>query len=138
MFYEAHEEWHIIARLLTERLAFSYSFLQMILGSLIPLVVLGFVSLKKMPDMLRNKLGLICSVLILIQVLAMRWNVIVGGQLFSKSLRGLTSYAPTLLGREGLLMAFVLFAGPFVTIYVFNLILPVFEKKGPDAAQADG
>jgi predicted membrane protein len=68
-------------------------------------------------------------VLILVQVLAMRWNVIVGGQLFSKSLRGLTSYTPTILGREGLLVALVLFMMPFVVMYVFNLILPLFNKE---------
>ncbi len=129
MFYEAHEEWHIIARMLTQKLGFSYIFLQMAVCSVIPLVLLGFVSLKKMSEITRNKLGLICSVLILIQVLAMRWNVVIGGQLFSKSLRGLTSYSPTFLGREGLLIALILFALPFVTMYIFNLILPVFDKQ---------
>ena len=58
--------------------------------------------------------------------------MIVGGQLFSKSLRGLTSYTPTILGREGLLIALVLFLMPFVVMYVFNLILPMFDKD-PEA-----
>jgi len=129
MAYEAHEEWHIIAQLLTGKLGFSYIVLQMVICSLIPLVVLGFVSLKKMSDMTRNRLGLICSALILIQVLAMRWNVVIGGQLFSKSLRGLTSYSPTFLGREGLLVAFILLALPFVTMYIFNLLLPLWENE---------
>ena len=84
-----------------------------------------------MEDLTRNKLGIICSVLILIQVLAMRWNVVIGGQLFSKSLRGLTSYAPTFLGKEGLIIAFILFVMPFVVMYIFNLILPVWEKETP-------
>jgi len=88
-----------------------------------------------MQDTTRIKLGLMCSVLILVQVLAMRWNVIVGGQLFSKSLRGLTSYTPTILGREGLLVALVLFAMPFVVMYVFNLILPLFNKDAETEQQ---
>lgn len=131
MLYEAHEEWHIISQMITQKLGFSYIFLQMIICSAIPLVLLGFVSLKKMEDLTRNKLGIICSVLILIQVLAMRWNVVIGGQLFSKSLRGLTSYAPTVLGKEGLIIAFILFVMPFVVMYIFNLILPVWEKETP-------
>jgi Ni/Fe-hydrogenase subunit HybB-like protein len=129
MFYEAHEEWHIISRLLTERLGFSYIALQMGICSVIPFIVLGFVSLKKMKDSTRNMLGLVCSFLILIQVLAMRWNVVIGGQLFSKSLRGLTEYSPSLLGREGILVAVILFLMPFATMYVFNLIVPFWDKE---------
>jgi len=127
--YESHEEWHIVSRMLSERLRFSFYILQLGICSVIPLIVLGFVVLKKMPDTIRIRLGLICSALILVQVLAMRWNVIVGGQLFSKSLRGLTSYTPGILGREGLLIALVLFVMPFVVMYVFNLILPLFNKE---------
>jgi len=133
--YEAHEEWHIVSQMLSARLGFSFYILQMGICSLIPLIVLGFVVLKKMQDTTRIKLGLMCSVLILVQVLAMRWNVIVGGQLFSKSLRGLTSYTPAILGREGLLVALVLFAMPFVVMYVFNLILPLFNKDAETEQQ---
>ncbi len=136
LLYEAHEEWHIISRMLTEKLWFSYGFLQMGVCSIVPLVVLGFVALKKMDVKLRNNLGLICSALILIQVLAMRWNVVIGGQLFSKSLRGLTSYVPTVLGREGLLVALVLFAMPFLVMYVFNLLLPIFDDKPAEQEQS--
>ena len=102
--------------------------IQMGICSIIPLVLLGMVSLMKMKDEMRNLLGLISSALILIQVLAMRWNVVVGGQLFSKSLRGLTSYNMEFLGREGLLIGLILLALPFVTMYIFNLILPVLAK----------
>lgn len=133
MIYAQSQSYPIIARLTGEKLLFSYEILQLAICSAVPLVVLGFVSLKSMSDTMRNRLGLICSALILIQVLAMRWNVVIGGQLFSKSLRGLTSYAPTFLGREGILVAFVLFAMPFVVMYLFNLILPLFENKGEEA-----
>ncbi|MCP4717555.1 MAG: polysulfide reductase NrfD [Deltaproteobacteria bacterium] len=129
--YEAHEEWHIISQLITDKLGFSYIVLQMLICSLIPLVLLGFVSLKKMSDQMRTRLGLACSILALVQVLAMRWNVIVGGQLFSKSLRGFTSYTPTFLGREGLIIALILFAMPFVTMYIFNLLLPLWNNDAP-------
>jgi Ni/Fe-hydrogenase subunit HybB-like protein len=136
MLYESHEEWHIISQMLTQKLGFSYIFLQMAVCSVIPFIVLGFVTLKKMKDSTRNTLGIICSVMILVQVLAMRWNVIIGGQLFSKSLRGLTSYAPTFLGREGLLVAIVLFSAPFIVMYIFNLILPFWDKVEVKAEDA--
>ena len=41
-------------------------------------------------------------VLVEIGIFSIRWNVVVGGQLFSKSLRGLTGYKMELLGQEGL------------------------------------
>ena len=127
--YEGHEEWHIVSRMLSQRLGFSFYVLQIGICSIIPLIVLSFVVLKKMRDSISIRLGLTCAFLILVQVLAMRWNVIIGGQLFSKSLRGLTSYTPTILGREGLLLALILFMLPFVVMYVFNLILPLFERE---------
>jgi len=136
MLYESHEEWHIISQMLTQKLGFSYIFLQMSVCSVIPFIMLGFVVLKKMKNSTRNTLGIICSVMILVQVLAMRWNVVIGGQLFSKSLRGLTSYTPTVLGREGLLVALVLLAAPFVTMYIFNLILPLWDKTDAKAEEA--
>ena len=80
-------------------------------------------------------MGLIGSVLILIQVLAMRWNVVIGGQLFSKSLRGFTTYTPTLLGKEGLVVALILFVLPFFTIYAFNLLLPLWQKEATNNQQ---
>jgi Ni/Fe-hydrogenase subunit HybB-like protein len=136
--YESLEDWHILSLLLTQRLAFSYTFLQMGLCAIVPLVLLGWVSLSStMQTATRNNLGLLCSVLILVQVFAMRWNVVVGGQLFSKSMRGLTSYMPTVLGREGVLAALVLFAMPFVVMYVFNRVLPVFDTAPARDKPAD-
>jgi hypothetical protein len=43
-------------------------------------------------------------VTILSGVLAMRWNVVIGGQMFSKSLRGLMSYKMEFSGLEGWFM----------------------------------
>ena len=38
----------------------------------------------------------------------MRWNVVIGGQLFSKSLRGVMSYKMEFAGMEGWFMGVVL------------------------------
>ncbi len=38
MLYESHEEWHIISQMLTQKLGFSYIFLQMAVCSVIPLL----------------------------------------------------------------------------------------------------
>jgi Ni/Fe-hydrogenase subunit HybB-like protein len=129
MGYEGEESWSAISQLIGGRLQFSYVVLQLIVCSTIPMVMLGIVSLWKLKESTRNMLGIISSVLLLIQVLAMRWNVVIGGQLFSKSLRGFTSYMPGFFGGEGLLVALILFAMPFVTMYIINLLLPYWEKE---------
>jgi len=48
----------------------------------------------------------------------MRWNVVIGGQLFSKSLRGVMSYKMEFAGLEGWFMGGVLLALPFITLTV--------------------
>ena len=48
---------------------------------------------------------LIVSVMVLIGVYSMRWNVVIGGQLFSKSFSGFTSFKVGLIGLDGTLMA---------------------------------
>jgi Ni/Fe-hydrogenase subunit HybB-like protein len=129
MAYEGEESWAAISQLIGVKLQFSYVVIQFVVCSTIPLVMLGIVSLWKLKESTRNMLGIISSVLLLVQVFAMRWNVVIGGQLFSKSLRGFTSYMPSFLGREGLLVALILFAMPFVTMYIINRILPYWEKE---------
>jgi predicted membrane protein len=75
----------------------------------------------------------VSSIFIMIGVLAMRWNVVIGGQLFSKSLRGFMSYKMEFAGLEGWFMGAVLLALPFVVLTVLiKLFLP--EAPPPDAS----
>ena len=47
----------------------------------------------------------------------MRWNVVIGGQMFSKSMRGFReTYVPELFEKEGILAAVVIFVIPFVLL----------------------
>ena len=137
MGYEGEESWGIIAQLLTEKLRFSFIWVQCLIGSLIPLILLGIISLRKLKDNTVIMFASISSFLILIQVFAMRWNVVIGGQLFSKGLRGFTSYVPEFLGREGILVALILFALPFVTLYIMGLIFPLFkDEEGAEVSES--
>ena len=52
----------------------------------------------------------------LIGILAMRWNVVIGGQLFSKSFLGYTTYKMGFATREGLLPAILIMMLPFVIL----------------------
>jgi formate-dependent nitrite reductase membrane component NrfD len=129
--YEKNEACLVIAPLLGSKLAFSFIGVQLIFGSLIPILLLAIVVLMRpyLTDPLRNTISFLASVVLLIQVFAMRWNVVIGGQIFSKSMRGFReSYVPELFGREGIAMAALILLIPFVFLAVFNRFLPLYEK----------
>ena len=130
MGYMAQEPWGIISVLLSEKLWFSYNWLQVYIGACIPLVLLGIVVLRPLKDSTKITLAALSSFLILVQVFAMRWNVVIGGQLFSKSLRGFSDYNLPFFGKEGLLVSLILFSLPFITFYICSLILPIFKNEG--------
>ena len=68
------------------------------------------------------------STLISFGIFSTRWNVVIGGQLFSKSLRGFTTFKLGLAGQEGWLMSLALVLLPFVVLGILVwLFLP--EEK---------
>jgi predicted membrane protein len=67
----------------------------------------------------------------------MRWNVVIGGQMFSKSMRGYReTYVPGMFEKEGILAAILIFLIPFVLLVIFNKVLPVFDDEGDGEAAA--
>ncbi len=54
--------------------------------------------------------------------------MVIGGQLFSKSLRGLTVYKLELFGLEGLLATIGLLVLPFVILWVLIKVLPPWPE----------
>ncbi len=128
MLYEAEESWAIVSELINQKIGFSYLGIQFILGSIVPLLVLGGAELGKIATREKTSLRVVSSSLVLVGVFAMRWNVVIGGQLISKSLRGFTSYSPPLLGIDGILVAIVLMALPFAIIAIISYLIPPWEK----------
>ena len=104
--YSAEEAFQTLRQLATEKLFWTLNIGQAMLGTLVPLLLLGILQLlrKRVPEMARKRMSFASAVLILLGVLSMRWNVVIGGQLFSKSLRGFMSYKMEFAGMEGWLM----------------------------------
>lgn len=126
--YMANHDWEIMRNLISQRLPISLFVVQFIIGSLFPFLLLGaaVVFRKHIPAKVRNGLGFISGLLLLVQVFAMRWNVVMGGQMFSKSFRGFLSFHVDVTGREGLLAALLIFSLPFMAMIVFARILPMW------------
>ena len=60
----------------------------------------------------------------MIGVLAMRWNVVIGGQELSKTMKGLLTFYPEVFGRESLMTVAILFTCPFVVLWLATKLLP--------------
>ncbi|MHC4413759.1 MAG: NrfD/PsrC family molybdoenzyme membrane anchor subunit [Planctomycetota bacterium] len=137
--YERAEEWTVIGPLLGDQLAVSFIAIQLVFGAMVPIILLGIVVLmsRYLTDQIRNTLCFVASLILLVQVFAMRWNVVIGGQTFSKSLRGFReSDAPGLFEKEGIALAVLIVVLPLLFIALFNRVLPVFESS--DEPMADG
>ena len=59
----------------------------------------------------------------------MRWNVVIGGQLFSKSFLGYTTYKMAFATREGLLPAIALLILPLLILWGLLKVLPWEQQK---------
>ncbi len=129
MLYESEESWGIISQLITEKIAISYFGIQFIVGSVLPLFILGGIEFGKLGEDVKTSIRVLAASLVLIGVFAMRWNVVIGGQLISKSLRGFISYSPTLLGEGGILVASGLMLLPFLVFAVLVYLLPPWQEE---------
>ena len=137
--YERTERWAILQQLISGKLFISYVVLQIGVFSIVPFIFLSITSLfKKINLRLKNVLIWISSIMLLIQVLLMRWNVVIGGQLVSKSMRGFTEYFPGLWDKEGIIAALVIVILPFALLKLFDKVFSFFENPKLDKKNVGG
>lgn len=122
--YEAEESIHILSQLITDRLFISLIVLQVLMGAIVPIFGLLVARFGSLPDEMRRMIYFLVGILIQVGIFSMRWNVVVGGQMFSKSLRGLTTYKVHLFGLEGLLFTIGLLLLPLLILFVLVKLLP--------------
>jgi len=127
--YQSEESIEILASMVSNRLFISLIVVQMLLGTLVPLTLMFLMRVKRPPVELRKLVYFFSALLIQMGIFSTRWNVVIGGQLFSKSLRGLTIYKMELLGVEGLLVGMGLLILPFVLLYILARILPPWGES---------
>ena len=131
--YQSEESIGILAQLVSSRLFFSMVIVQLLLGMLLPLLIIVFVRISRINEDMRRLLYFTSSLLILVGIFSMRWNVVIGGQLYSKSLRGLMAYKMEITGIESLVTALALLALPFIILTVLFKLLPPrwMERNAP-------
>jgi Ni/Fe-hydrogenase subunit HybB-like protein len=127
--YESEESIKILSQLVTTKLFMSLVVLQILLGMLLPLGIMVVIKVCKLQEEVRKLLYFVCGLLIQLGIFSTRWNVVIGGQLFSKSFRGLTTYKMELMGIEGFLVALALLIIPFVILAILIKLLPPWKKE---------
>ncbi len=139
--YAAEEGFAVLQTMIREKLFYTLNLGQVTIGTLVPLLLLGSLQLlrRRVPELVRRRMIFGSGAMILIGVLAMRWNVVMGGQFFSKSLRGVMSYKMEFAGQEGWLISAVIMCLPFIILTVLVKLflserLQTSEPVPPDSS----
>jgi len=131
--YEADESFRSLDFMVHTKLYLSHIVVQIVLGTVVPIGLLALTQVLKLDEMARKRIYAVAGCLTLVGIFAMRWNVVIGGQLFSKSFLGYTTYKMGLVTREGLLVAILLTVLPLVILWVLVKLLPPWPERHPGA-----
>jgi hypothetical protein len=127
--YVADESFDILEILVHGKLFVTFFIIQIGFGTIIPLATLAFLQFKKPSDKVRKIIYATVSILVLVGIFYMRYNVVIGGQLFSKSFYGFTSYKANVLYDTDALLSLVLFIIPFFILAFLLWLLPPWKKS---------
>ena len=130
--YEADESFKTLDFMVHTRLYTLQVIIQIVLGTLVPIALLALALVVKLSDRARVGVYVVAALLTLIGIFAMRWNVVIGGQLFSKSFLGYTTYKMSFATREGLLPAVGLVLLPFAVLWGLMKLLPPWPEPRPE------
>jgi len=120
---------HMVEGLLNGPLYYSFWEWQVGFCSITSLLLLGWIVIFKTKDQIYIILSGVVSFLLLLQVLIMRWNVVIGGQLMSKSARGYTVFHPEWFDKEGIIAVIAVMAIPFFLLFVLSKIFPLWVEE---------
>ncbi|ACM19378.1 menaquinol oxidoreductase complex Cbc4, cytochrome b subunit, putative [Geotalea daltonii FRC-32] len=125
--YTAVKSWDILRSVIYGRDFVNIFILQYGLGNLVPFILFLIPGLT----IRRAAAG---SLLVLLGVFMMRWNVVIGGQAFSSSFAGFMHYQLPIWPhdmetfKEGLFGALMVAITPFALFWLVTRVLPVFNR----------
>jgi Ni/Fe-hydrogenase subunit HybB-like protein len=127
--YEADESFRSLDFMVHSKLFLSQIIVQILLGTVVPIGLLAMTQVVRLPDIARKRIYWLAGSLTLIGIFAMRWNVVIGGQLFSKSFLGYTTYKMGFVAKEGLLPAIGLAVLPLFILWALVKLLPPWARQ---------
>ncbi len=134
--YEADESFRSLDFMVHTRLWTSQVIVQILLGTVTPIALLGLTQFVRLTEIVRKRIYALAGCLTVVGIFAMRWNVVIGGQLFSKSFLGYTTYKMGFATREGLLTAIILMILPFIILWILVKLLPPWTDAESISASA--
>jgi Ni/Fe-hydrogenase subunit HybB-like protein len=126
--YTAVKSWDILRSVIYGKDFVNIFVIQYGMGNLAPFI------LFLMPRLTIRR-AVVGTMLVLLGVFMMRWNVVIGGQAFSSSFAGFMHYHLPIWPedletfKEGLFGALMVAITPFVFFWLINKVMPVFSLK---------
>ena len=127
--YKGKEGVDMIMEYVQGPLFWRYFVLQFGFGALLPVALMGLMIAFGTRGKAFVMGAMTSAFLVLMNVLLMRWNVVIGGQEISKTGKGLLTYPMTLFGHESFVSAFILTLAPFVLLWVLIRLFPPWVDK---------
>jgi predicted membrane protein len=122
--YKGKEGIDTIMAYVSGPLFFRYFVLQFGLGAILPIIIMGLMIARDVRGKWFVMGSTLCALLVLMNVLFMRWNVVIGGQEISKTGKGLMTYEMPLFGLESFSTAFVVLLAPFIVLWILTRLFP--------------
>ena len=125
--YTAVKSWDILRNVIYERDFVNIFVVQYGLGNLLPFIIF------LMPRLTIRR-AIAGTLLVLLGVFMMRWNVVIGGQAFSSSFSGFMHYVLPIWPhdmetfKEGFFGAALVALVPFLLFWILNKVMPVFKE----------
>lgn len=124
-FYESSDAWFAISKLIATKLWLSFVILQIGIGVIVPFTILTIMLFFRKKEHFFASLAGISSALLLFEVWMMRWNIVIGGQLVSKSFVGFREYHPQWFEKEGIITTIIMTLLPLLVLYLFSRFVPL-------------
>jgi len=122
--YKGKEGVEIIVEYVGGPLFYRYFVLQFGFGALLPIAVMGIMIARNVRGKAFVTGATISALLVLMNVLLMRWNVVIGGQEIAKTGKGLLTYHMPFLGHESFASASILLIAPFLLLWLLTRLFP--------------
>jgi Ni/Fe-hydrogenase subunit HybB-like protein len=128
MVYKGREGIDMIMLFVTTRLVIPFFVLQFTVGAVTPILILSYMFWRGTSGRALVTGILVSALLVMFNVIMMRFNVVIGGQEIAKTGKGLLTFPWEIFGREGLLAAAGVLIAPFLLLLGMVRLLPPWPE----------
>jgi Ni/Fe-hydrogenase subunit HybB-like protein len=132
--YKGREGIDMILLFVTTRLVIPFFVLQVGVGAVTPILILSYMFWRGVTGRPLVAGITVSALLILLNVIMMRFNVVIGGQEISKTGVGLLTYPWVFLGREGVFAAASVLVAPMLLLLAMIRLFPPWQEPGQSPA----